>query len=438
MFGKRKSGISSSKGKATTEADTSVIIPQIRTSENNKILPKYSAALFRPRDEQIPAEDIDAVQLELEMLLSSVALRYRVLKSEYDSILSDDKSSFKKGKHLDRTPASPGKRKRNIDGESSGRKPKIPQFKLAKQKLPASASSPAQSQNTDDSQDSFPYMLAQQPKDQNKLLLPKNDVPNKFWLSVEPYCMPLTNEDLRLLDDLMDQYHGQIVPPVPELGPHYTATWATEDIKEEQDNSSSVGRSKKNVLGLDADLFKRSEKIMGVGISGPLTQRLVSALIEENIPMDGDGSSSENTNTINSNSFKPLQNGITLEKRVKKELIEQGILEDDPMKTEDDEVLSEIRRVTTELSALAEFNHSELLRLQAAGKSELQRLEIKRKLDIVDQEIVESYKKVVSAKIKKRMLTIEEQEDITRLVNEQKRLSDELEMIPIPGFSSEF
>ncbi|KAL5289271.1 TADA3 family protein [Megaselia abdita] len=338
MFGKRKGGVSSSKGKVGSEADTSVIIPQIRTNDNNKILPKITSALCRPRDEQIPAEDLDAVQLELETLLSSVALRYRVLKSEYDSILSDDKS-IKKGKHLEKTPSSPGKRKKNNnDGEPSGRKPKIPQFKLAKQKLPTSASSPAQSQNTDDSQDSFPYMLAQQPKDQNKLLLPKNDVPNKFWLSVEPYCMPLTNEDLRLLDDLMDQYQGQLVPPIPELGPHYTTAWTAEDIKEEQDNSSSAGRNKKNALGLDTDLFKRSEKIMGVGISGPLTQRLVSALIEENIPMDGisngdsNSCSSENTNTINSNSFKTLQNGIVMEKRVKKELIEQGILEDEPIK----------------------------------------------------------------------------------------------------------
>lgn len=75
-----------------------------------------------------------------------------------------------------------------------------------------------------------------------------------------------------------------------------------------------------------------------MGISGPLTQRLVSALIEENIPIDGisnndsNSCSSENTNIINSNSFKPLQNGIVLEKRVKKELIEQGIIEDEPMK----------------------------------------------------------------------------------------------------------
>lgn len=36
-------------------------------------------------------------------------------------------------------------------------------------------------------------------KDHPKMTLPKNDTPNKFWLSVEPYCMPLTNEDLKVI-----------------------------------------------------------------------------------------------------------------------------------------------------------------------------------------------------------------------------------------------
>lgn len=57
------------------------------------------------------------------------------------------------------------------------------------------------------------------------------------------------------------------------------------------------------------------------------------------------------------------------------------------LQQEDDEILSEIKRVATELSALAEFNHNELMRLHTASKIELQRGEIKRKLDIVDQEV---------------------------------------------------
>lgn len=54
---------------------------------------------------------------------------------------------------------------------------------------------------------------------------------------------------------------------------------------------------------------------------------------------------------------------------------------------ENDEVLAEIKRVSTELSALAEFNHNELTKLNSIARGELQRLEIKRKLDIIDQEV---------------------------------------------------
>lgn len=27
----------------------------------------------------------------------------------------------------------------------------------------------------------------------------KNDIPNKFWLSVEPYCAPFTEDDLKVV-----------------------------------------------------------------------------------------------------------------------------------------------------------------------------------------------------------------------------------------------
>lgn len=35
-------------------------------------------------------------------------------------------------------------------------------------------------------------------RDNLKLAVPKNDIPNKFWLSVEPYCMPITQEDIKV------------------------------------------------------------------------------------------------------------------------------------------------------------------------------------------------------------------------------------------------
>lgn len=71
----------------------------------------------------------------------------------------------------------------------------------------------------------------------------------------------------------------------------------------------------------------------GENVTGPLTQRLVSALMEENlVPGDSmdSNSGSENTSsdlTSQRSSFPPLRNGICIERRVRKELIEQGILD---------------------------------------------------------------------------------------------------------------
>lgn len=83
-----------------------------------------------------------------------------------------------------------------------------------------------------------------------------------------------------------------------------------------------------------------------------------------------------------------LKNGINIERRVKKELIEQGLLDPDNFaKDDDDEILAEILRVRTELSAIAEHNRTELNKLKTAAREEMKRLEIKRKLDSVDQEV---------------------------------------------------
>ena len=32
---------------------------------------------------------------------------------------------------------------------------------------------------------------------------PKNEIPNKFWAFVEPYCAPLQQEDVKFLEDLI-------------------------------------------------------------------------------------------------------------------------------------------------------------------------------------------------------------------------------------------
>lgn len=259
-----------------------------------------------------------------------------------------------------------------------------------------------------------------------------------------------------MLEDLIEEYSGPILPPIPDLGPHYAAQWGIEDIRDDQDISSPIavktrsGRISGDQNGEVVRVLRNSKKIMGEGVTGPLTQRLVSALMEENLLNDSNtaatttaASSTENSNSSlenipnNSNMVQTrstcnlLKNGISIEKRVRKELIEQGILDAEdaipPQALPDDEILSEIKRVRTELMANAEFNTSELLKLQAAAKEEMKRLDIKRKLDDVDQEIIEMHKQITVAKQKKRQLTQDEKDDVLRLANKQKKLADQLE-----------
>lgn len=134
----------------------------------------------------------------------------------------------------------------------------------------------------------------------------------------------------------------------------------------------------------------------GEGITGPLTQRLVSALMEENLLPDCNSTSNENSNSSSdighSNSRSAvslLKNGISIERRLRKELIEQGILDDDdmPKSQQDDEILSEINRVRTEIAVIAEYNSNEIRKLQSMAQDEMKRIEVKRKLDRVDQEV---------------------------------------------------
>ncbi|XP_043660459.1 transcriptional adapter 3-B [Drosophila teissieri] len=474
-----------------------VVIPIIRTRDVPKLLPTIAAALQRPSDDHLAAEDLDAVQLELEQMLSNVALRTRVLKAEYDSLDKDEKRQDRR--KIDRVPGSPpcpasmlngllgigsnsstslgsplggggassssqSKRKRD---EPTGVRKKHSSMTILKQQGVSGGSTKHQAKNspltvhTDDSMDYLPTLAAanasgsvlphHQPLPQlPKVAVPKNDTPNKFWLSVEPYCMPLTNEDLRLIDDLLEQYWGPLVPPVPTLGPHYSTVWAQEDMKALQPGGARI--KSHNSSGM----LKKAEGMVEESITGPLTQRLVSALMEESLmtlPSEqaavGEhsnsttSSSNENTHSHSSSSanaaaaaasgnFRSLammKHGVGIEQRLKKTLIENGLIDASEFAAHEDvdEVLLEIKRVTTEISSISQFNSEELKRLRAVASEEIKRIAIKRKLDTVDQEILECYKRMLQYRAKRKGHTIEEKQEILRLTNEQRLLADQLE-----------
>lgn len=359
--------------------------------------------------------------MELESLLSSVALRYRSLKADYDC-LEDRK--HQKTFSSEKTPSSPStsSNKRKRDDKKSSKDFSHYGQKHSRIKSSLSSYSPAHSQNTDDSNiEIVPYTHSSGNgiHSNPKINIPKNDIPNKFWLSVEPYCMPITQEDNKMLIELIDEYVEPLVPSIPELGPNFAMRWTMNDLQDEQNSSSSksnkrgstqqlqqqqsiINETKATVNKMDNE---NDEKRLGEGICGPLTQRLVTALLDEQsdvigstdgtaaITNDSSDSCAENqsqTTAATTAITSLLKSGIDVEKRLQKELLELGILDaSDFPKEEEDEVLNEIKRVRTELHAIAQYNLSELKLLKQAAKEEMKRLDVKRKLDRVDQEVSE-------------------------------------------------
>lgn len=339
-------------------------------------------------------------------MLSTVALRYRVLKSESENIDKAEESRDKRNRIMLKESSPNKKRKledRNRSGrtggagtggnESSGKlfsNSHRSQSQSSKLKNTIS-SSPAPS-SLEDSMDAVPHMnqnhmnQQQNNHESNKLLLPRNDIPNKFWLSVEPYCMPITQEDIKLLDDLIEEYTGTVLPPIPELGPHYSVRWAMEEIKAEEAKNNAAAAQRKAVENGHATP-RKVEKNLGDGVLGPLTQRLVSALMEENLVNAAGSDASNGANDQRNDVQSLMKNGIDIEKRLKKELVEQGILDAEDVSEEDDEILTEIKRVRAELTAIGEYNANELRKLHKAAVEEMKRLEIKKKLDAKDEEV---------------------------------------------------
>lgn len=408
-------------------------IPYIKQQDNVSTLPRLAAICARSADEPIGMDELDALQLELESLLCNTALRIRYFQSEIESIDTNESKREKKVKAAGKQLTYPMKRKfqddklvKTKDYAKLSNQPKVPKLKTFGN-TSSGASQNYLNENNANSDNSVKLELSQ-------LALPKNNIPYKFWNSVDPYCAPVTLDDIKFLESLLAQSSNTTLPPIPPLGKHYSEVWADEHLTEDQ-NASNPSKIKSSGMSPDASsLRKKFDKSSENMITGPLTQRLVSALMEENVmPYEvPDIKVKQTTNTRNS-----YKNSLTLEKCLRKELVEQGILdpEDLPPLTNpaDDEILAEIKKCQTELTAVRKENCRNLKNLIGLCKQEMIRLNLKKQLDQVDMECIDIYKKMVAAKQKKRPITKKEKDDAWRAINEQIRLNKEINALPLTG-----
>lgn len=426
------------KTKGSDSSDSSgkecvLSFPLLKTVDNDRMLPRYSAILNRTEDDGVGMEDLDALQLELEALLSAVVVRTRVLQEEIRVLSNaEEKRSGdnKKGKfnsinNFHKAPLSPGKRTKQQErpmkklkeasssksrgGNETNQAPLPIKFTKVKS-IPSSASSrPSQNVLADHDHND------QSRHDAPKIVLPKNDTPNKFWLSVEPYCADISVDDIKLLDELLHEHDNDAeYQKVPTLGRHYSLRWAQEDLEEHPDANTSKAKLRPTTTPTDgSNVLKRPDRGNDVGNTGPLTQRLLSCLMEENImvPMQDsfDGKrcrGGENTKPVRNFT---MSNASSLERRVRKELEDQGILDNSEHKEPaDDEILTELKRCQAELKVISNHNILQLKRLKKLACEEMSRQELKRRLQLADNEVLDIYRKITASKQKKKPPTKEE------------------------------
>ncbi|XP_030314069.1 transcriptional adapter 3 isoform X1 [Calypte anna] len=454
-----------------------------KSVDHVKVCPRYTAVLARSEDDGIGIEELDTLQLELETLLSSASRRLRVLEAETQvpglqpegwlpvpllpaeglaaagpslpsagcgtrpgiapfQILTDwqdkkgDRRFLKLSKDHDvGTSVKHGKpKKQKLEGKGghgTGPGPGRPKSKNLQPKIQE-------------------YEFQDDPIDVPRI--PKNDAPNRFWASVEPYCADLTNEEVRVLEELLkppeDEAEHYKIPP---LGKHYSQRWAQEDLLEEQKDgarAAAAADKKKGVLGplteldtKDVDaLLKKSEAQHEQPEDGcpfgPLTQRLLQALVEENIisPVEdspipeiaGKDSGADGAGTSPRSQNKPFSVPHTksLEGRIKEELVAQGLLEseDRPAEDSEDEVLAELRKRQAELKALSAHNRAKKHELLRLAKEELHRQELRQRVRMADNEVMEAFRKIMAARQKKRTPTKKEKDQAWKTLKERESI----------------
>nr|CAI5832438.1 unnamed protein product [Callosobruchus analis] len=379
--GKLKEMLSKQKYEEKISESDIANIPLVKIADNNRLLPKYSAILGKTGDDGVSMEDLDQLQANLEKLLTTNAARVRYLLSEIGELDRNDDCNGRKA--YDKTSL---KRKRNDD---TSRK-----FKDQKNGMRVIKKNHGLTHK---------FVGDTHLQEVPKVTLPKNDNSDKFWTSIEAYCANVTKDDVAFLDTLIQEFSKEINVKIPELGEHYAEGWSDELLSEEQNNGKCPS---KKISG--SDNMKRNKLQALVETFGtPITQKLLAATIEEKI-MNVLPKGSTPNGVIRPFKFKEVLKssnnnqklGTCLDRRLMKELMEQGILslEDLAKAAADDEIMSEIKKCQQELKSMNKYNLEELTKLKAIVLDDLRCIELKEKLEKVDKQVLDLYNKILVAR----------------------------------------
>lgn len=264
---------------------------------------------------------------------------------------------------------------------------------------------------------------------------------------MEPYCADITPEDISALEDsLISKLDASEYFKVPPLGKHYSEVWAKEDFLEEQQQGSKIDK-KRSTPTTTENVETKFSKVDSSSVEtddhcpyGTFTQRLVAALVDENImaPMTGNEmqdfkiedqkqkSSKTGEHRLSGKKNIVISNTKSLEAAIKDELFNLGLIdstqEEEGDFDADDEILLELRKCQSELKALRSHNKHSINKLLVRAKSAMKKQEVRQKAKIADAELVDIFRRFSSAKAKKKGLSRKDRENAWKALRERETI----------------
>ncbi|XP_050734643.1 transcriptional adapter 3-B-like isoform X2 [Eriocheir sinensis] len=413
--------------------DCPLSLPVVGSLDHTRSLPRYTSLV---NAEGVSMEELDGLQLELELLLSSVLVRQMSLNSQLSLI-----HQLEKGK-----PVSPGKKVKREDCDRPSKKMKESNGKprdVVTTPGPPPGVKPSKVKCSVQKYEPVFDVPDLGPPEQPKPPPPKNDITNRFWAYVEQYCQEITVDDIKMLEDLINAPNDDSdYYKTPPLGRHYTLRWAQEDLQDEQKEGMKLADGKKKGIKGESGNSDLSDKLLkevdmngcsdDVAPLGPLTQRLIAGLVEENVLV----SDIENKGVDGLGHTRPglikslgLGSASSLEKRIKKELQEQGVMETDyGNEDDDDEILMELKRCQTELRAVSNHNVSQLTRLLNLARDSLVRHDLKKRLRDADQKVLEAYRTIAAARQKKKTPSKKDKDIAWKAIKDREAIVRQLDL----------
>lgn len=397
--------------------------------------PKYTEILHKA-DSIVPNE-IHALYTDLETLQGASNIRLRRLEEEVKILTEwcDKKDRVKTESELDFLSNVTTSKRSRTGGNEEARTSK-------KQKIeePSKASSSRMRNKgkvTGEANDSDAYTTTKP-----RLTY---DASNKFWGYVEPYCSDVTPEDIKTLEDSLTS-KADITEyfKIPPLGKYYSEVWAKEDFVEEQQQVNKFDKKRSSQPG---SVNTVESKFTNIDVNnmqvdsdeyctyGTFTQRLVSALVDENIMAPVTETELHDVivdsvpkTDVKSSSKKIVGTATTksLEAAIREELFALGLIEssaeDDAEFDAEDEILTELRKCQSELKVLRSHNKHAINKLIARARFAMKKQEVRQKAKVLDAEVLDIFRRFTSSKARKKGFPRKDRELAWKSIREREAL----------------